>query len=269
MKNIIKKFLKGEVERRVVASMKKEGLIPIGEVQDDDVYIIGFPKSGHTWMQYILSSMVFGVSPEALRDSIVQELVPDVHVRKYYRRYHQKAIFKSHDLPAPHHKNVIYLVRDGRDAMVSYFEMYRKVINQNVSLEEMINDDKNVFPCSWSKHINNWLVDNPFKINLLVVKYEDLLMEPVQQLERVASFLQLSSRTEFLTEIVKHTHIDILRAKAKEHGMAHKVLNSPNGFEFFRKGQVKSYLVEMNHDLASKFQQRSGRELSLLGYLND
>lgn len=269
MKNIIKNFLKGEVDRRLAVSIRREGFVPIGEVGDEDVYIIGFPKSGHTWMQYILTSLVYGVSPEALRDSIVQEFVPDVHVRKYYKRYHERAIFKSHDLPAPHHKNVIYLVRDGRDAMVSYYEMYRKVINQNVSLEEMIKLDKNVFPCSWRKHINAWLVENPFSINLLVVKYEDLLTNPIHELGRISSFLKLTKNDDVLGEIIKYTHIDVLRAKAKEHGMAHKVLNSPSGFEFFRKGKVKSYLVEMNQDLAADFLKRSENELALLGYLNN
>jgi hypothetical protein len=51
----------------------------------------------------------------------VQDLVPDVYYTKFYKRYFTPTFFKTHDLPKPQHRRVIYLVRDGRDAMVSYF----------------------------------------------------------------------------------------------------------------------------------------------------
>jgi hypothetical protein len=87
----------------------------------DDIFVAGYPRSGNTWMQYLLAGVIFGTDSRLTPDSLIQDLVPDVHYKRFYRRYRTPTFFKTHDLPQPRYRKVIYLVRDGRDAMVSYF----------------------------------------------------------------------------------------------------------------------------------------------------
>ena len=91
------------------------GYAPIREARPEDVFIVGYPRTGNTWFQNLVSGVVFGADPELTPDSVIQELVPDVHAKQYYKRFGTPTFFKSHDLPAPEHKRVIYLLRDGRD----------------------------------------------------------------------------------------------------------------------------------------------------------
>src|SRR5687767_15231360 len=100
--------------------MAENGLQPIRETSAADVFICGYPRSGNTWFQNLLAGVVHGVDPEFAHDSLIQDLVPDVHYKRFYKRYGPHAYFKSHALPEPSYRRVVYLLRDGRDVMVSY-----------------------------------------------------------------------------------------------------------------------------------------------------
>src|SRR5437762_10919798 len=97
------------------------GLKPIEEAAPTDIFVVGFPRSGHTWFQNLIAGVVFGVDPEFAHDSLIQDLVPDVHYKHVFKRHGPTAYFKSHALPMKEYRRVVYLLRDGRDAMVSYW----------------------------------------------------------------------------------------------------------------------------------------------------
>ncbi len=65
-------------------------------------------------------------------DSVIQDLVPDVHSQPWYRRYSTPMFFKTHDLTRPEYRPVVYLVRDGRSVMVSYFHHLRALNERGV-----------------------------------------------------------------------------------------------------------------------------------------
>ena len=95
------------------------GFDPIGQFQDDDVFIAGFPKSGNTWLQLIIATMIYGLDPARSPEKLTQELVPDVHYKEFFKRFRSPTVFKTHDLPRPEHRRVINIVRDGRDVLCS------------------------------------------------------------------------------------------------------------------------------------------------------
>ncbi|MDB6057814.1 MAG: Sulfotransferase, partial [Verrucomicrobiales bacterium] len=98
-----------------------KGYTPIDEFQPEDVFIVGYPKSGNTWFQNLISGLIYGVDSRLCPTRLVNDIVPDVHFNEYYHRYSTPMFFKSHSLPRPDYRRVVYLLRDGRDAMVSYF----------------------------------------------------------------------------------------------------------------------------------------------------
>lgn len=95
--------------------------VPTSQTREDDIFVVSYPKSGATWLQNLISGLVHRVDPATTPDTVIQELVPDVHYKSEYQRcYGNRSFFKSHSLPDPQYRNVVYLLRDGRDAMVSY-----------------------------------------------------------------------------------------------------------------------------------------------------
>jgi hypothetical protein len=235
---------------------------PIRKTREEDIFIIGFPKSGHTWLQYIAAGLQFGIDAQYMNDKLAQEICPDVYHKKFYKRFDKFVFFKSHDLPKPHHRRVIYVVRDGRDAMVSYLHM-----NQNlgikITLEEMIKKGKHVFPAQWHTHIRMWL-ENPYKAEILFVRYEDLLENTFEEVKKIADFAGLTRTDEQIMRVIEGTKFDNMQKKEKEHGM--------DGFKpkkggFFRQGKAGSYKKEMPENLQEEFMRQSRAEMSHFGYV--
>ena len=107
--------------KREARQVLPAGYMPATKFSEEDVFIVGYPKSGNTWFQDLAAGVVFGALPAFAPPVLVQDLVPDVHAVQHYKRYATPMFFKSHALPTPDYKRVVYLLRDGRDAMVSYY----------------------------------------------------------------------------------------------------------------------------------------------------
>src|SRR6185437_416936 len=145
--------------------------------------IVGFPKSGNTWMQSIMTSIMHGINTETLDNNVIQNLSPDVYSFKYYYRFINRCFFKTHELPNPTYKNVIYIVRDGRDALVSYYH-YNKAQGTHYTIDEMISEGKGLFNVKWHVHTEQW-VKNPYSANIIFVRYEDLINSPLQERKKI------------------------------------------------------------------------------------
>lgn len=110
MMNLMGRFLKGRAESYI---KRTTDLIPITEFNSDDVFIVGYPRSGNSWVHNLVAGIIYYVDLGYIRYSIINDLIPGVHRKRYYKRYSQTMFFSSHHLPKPNYKRVVYLVRDG------------------------------------------------------------------------------------------------------------------------------------------------------------
>ena len=245
--------------------LKKDQLMPIEKTKERDVFIAGFPKSGNTWMQSLVSGIVYGIDPAFLPFTLASDLVVDVHARTFYKRYANTAYFKTNFLPKKRYRRVIYLVRDGRDAMVSYHKM-QKVLGRKISMEDMIVKGKGVFPTKWYDHVRTWL-DNPYKADMLIVRYEDLLEEPLLQLQRICEFLELERRDELLEKVIEGNSFAKMKAKAERlKDLGHPTWKGDHFKKFFREGKAKGYGEQMPEELLQYFNREASVELKAMGY---
>jgi hypothetical protein len=242
---------------------------PIRQSRPEDIFIVGYPKSGNTWVQNLVSGIVYGADPELTPDSVIQELVPDVHAKQYYKRFATPTYFKSHDLPAPEHKRVVYLLRDGRDAMVSFLHYIRVCRHPNLEFLEFVhNVNKWSGQGKWSEHVEKWL-SNPYQSLMMTIRYEDLLGDTVRELRRFCEFLGIRRA---------QGHLETVAAKASFAKMRQKEVNQagwsngshaswPKDQFFIRRGKSGSYKDEMPSDVLDAFLQDAGSTLSKCGYL--
>lgn len=243
--------------------LKEKHYYPISQRNFEDFYLVGFPKSGNTWLQHILASLVFSIDPQSLPDKLVQDLIPDLHARKFYKRFLDKSYFKGHILPSLRIKNVILIVRDGRDAMVSYFAMM-KTINPKISPSDMVKYKKGLTPCDWNTFYEKWSF-NPYDANILQIKFEDLIEEPEREILKISKFLGLNKTKVEIEKIAIGTSFNQMKKKEKKYGWHNHTWSSKDSF--IRKGKVGSYKAEFDKELLIEFTNKSEEMLNFFGYI--
>jgi Sulfotransferase domain len=240
-----------------------EGFVPISEFSPDDIFIVGYPKSGNTWFQNLVGGVVYGVDPKLSPIALVQELVPDTSSRKYFHRYATPMFFKSHSLPCQEYRRVVYLLRDGRDAMVSY-RHYREAVDKvKYDFQKFVTPETDLYPCHWPRHVEAW-AKNPYEAQILVIKYEDLHDQPVEQLKRFCEFAGISRETDHLKAVAEAASFCNLRAKEVKEGWPDP--NFEAGKFFFRRGVVGSHKDEMPHEALKIFLGQAAETLHRYGY---
>jgi hypothetical protein len=245
------------------------GFTPIREARPRDIFIVGYPRSGNTWFQSLVSGVVFGADPELTPDSVIQELVPDVHAKQFYKRFATPTFFKSHDLPGPEHKRVVYLLRDGRDAMVSFLNYIQVCRHPQLEFLEFVqNVQKWSSQGKWSEHVEAWLT-NPYQAEIITIRYEDLLTDTVRQLARFCDFVGVRPAPGHLESVAaKASFAKMRRKEVTQAGWTNESHASwPKDKFFIRRGERGSHKDEMPSDVLDAFLQDAGATLAKCGYL--
>jgi hypothetical protein len=259
----LRRFFTGLVDRRIVS---QTDLMPITQFSDMDIFLAGYPKSGNTWFQNLITGIHFGVDPELAPDTLIQELVPDIHFKRYYRRFKTPMFFKTHNLPRPEYKRVIYLVRDGRDVMVSYYHHQMAIMSEKIDFMAMVRDGKGLFPGKWHKHVQAWDA-NPYNAEKIIIKYENLKQDPLTVLTQFCDFAQIERDQTFLRHVIDQTEFAKLQAKERDDHMFFANEVWPKNQKFFRRGSVGSYKDEMPPDVLEIFLRDANPMLKEMGYV--
>jgi hypothetical protein len=240
------------------------GFCPIDQFAPTDVFVVGYPKSGNTWMQYLIAGAFCGVDLEIAPDALVQDLTPDVHFKKFYKPYYPLTFFKAHFLPRPDYRKVVYLLRDGRDVLVSYWHYLRGLCKQEIDFAEMVKTGDKFFPCKWHEHVDRWLA-NPHRAEIITVRYEDLKNDTAYELARIAEFAGLKRERAVLEAAARSASFDAM--KRREASFPWENPQIPKNGQFVRRGQVGSNRDEMPADARAIFLREAGPTLTRTGYL--
>jgi hypothetical protein len=268
LKQIIKKIIRPfntslDKEKQLIDSyLLDNGFKHISFNEPQDIFIVGFPKSGNTWIQNLISGILFGIDTNFLPDKLTQILTPNIHGSKYYKRLLDFTCFKSHLLPQPEYKKVVYIVRDGRDSLVSYYHMI-KAQGQFTTMQEMVVDGKGLSPCKWHEHVRQWK-KNKYNAEILWIRYEDLHSKPLEEMRRFCEFAGIERTDEIIQRSIKGNLFNNMQKKEEEFGWDNQKWNKEE--KFIRKGKTGGYLEEMNHELIKIFDAESKTELLDLGY---
>ena len=248
-------------EKRDEVIEKWTGQIPAHQVQADDIFIVGYPKSGNTWCQNLIAGIIFGAQSEFVNDRLIQDLVPDLQHKKYYKRFIDPMFFKSHHLPRPEFKRVIYLVRDGRDAMVSFYH-HNVAIHGRIDFYKMAIEGQGISN-KWVDHVQAWL-ENPYQAEMIIVQYEKLKTEPIAELQKICQFVGINRSESQLEEVIEACSFSTMQQKEETWGWDDPAW--PKQHNFVRKGEIGNYSEEMPKEVLEAFLVEAGQTLKQLGY---
>ncbi len=161
---------------------------------------------------------------------------------------------KTHGLPLQDEFPAVYLLRDGRDSLVSYAHFVlgheEKDGANDPDLFHSTLSDLIVAPSefgTWSENVRSW-VGRP---NVQVVRFEDLIADPAGELARVRRQLGMTGDGQTLGEIPTFREL-------------HKAEPS-----MFRSGLVGGWRTAMPTDLEELFWQHHGEVMESVGYRRD
>jgi len=224
------------------------------------IWIASFPRSGNTFVRNILYE-VYGLSSSEFHREA------DYHLDKEYFKH---PFVKTHLHPGklePDDPNIksVYLVRDGRDAMVSIAHQRSDIVAPGSdfieNLKAAIFAEKDTFFGGWSKNVNSWLEKAD-----LILRYEDLLADPINQIERLRAIIDLPE-----PDPSKIPSFEQLKSGNAAYGARKSWGYSDNeskqlADKAFRKGTSKSWKTEMPDELHDLFWTYHGPTMEKLGY---
>jgi hypothetical protein len=188
-----------------------------------------------------LLANAFSTKPSPLTFQELGEYVPDSHrVKDRGFIEDSESIFnslpvqlvKSHSFYSPKLHRVIYIVRDGRDVITSYYHWLNARKDGKIHVSDIIRGKSGMG--SWSEHVLGWV--NGKCQSQLLVKYEDLLDDAERELKRMLSFLGLESESIRIRQSVEWSSFEQLHQIEKEQGVFDGRTPGTKKVPFMRKG---------------------------------
>jgi len=186
-------------------------------------------------------------SRPALHASLAANLREDLILRKVHDRFWHTPSGEAVFVPALS-RGAVYLIRDPRDVALSYAHHRGLDVDRLIDLmadASMILSDVTIrgreqLPQplgSWSGHALSWLDQR--EIPVLMIRYEDMLADPLTYLGRAAAHLGLATTPAALAAAIEAASFDRLRTQEQTHGFRERQKEATS--HFFREGRAGTW----------------------------
>ena len=237
--------------------------------------ITSFPKSGNTWMRFIIYDLLFNQNLINIDNSLeIKKKIPDLHNLKISNKQfildksleNNQIFLKTHfgfeKLKMMPIDKVIIIIRHPFDVLISLINYYE--INEN-QREEMLNYfcskytlpflQRFQFP-SWDQHIDSWI--NSGK-NYHIVKYSNLIDNFEKEIKNLCIFLNLNisdKKIKFIKNNTKFESLKKIEIKERENNQEGFFNDNMKGKKnnFMYKGIYGNYKNFFNSFEQSKLQ---------------
>lgn len=254
--------------RLVISRRAREVMHRLG-VQRAAAYIMEYPKSGGSWVSRMTNDLVVNFRDES------------------------GLVLRDHWRHSPRLRPVIYVVRDGRDVVISLYFYHQRELTfggeraklADAYLREIFGDGYDLADSEanlpafirslserpfggllrrsgnrrllgWPAHVADW-IQRP---NILILRYEDLLEDTAREMGRVAEHLGLHVTAQDLTDLAARHSFEATsgRRPGQEDRVAHQ-----------RKGIVGDWKNHFTREAGEAFVAYGGAALIALGYAED
>uniref|UniRef100_A0A8C1LFP9 Sulfotransferase n=1 Tax=Cyprinus carpio TaxID=7962 RepID=A0A8C1LFP9_CYPCA len=239
------------------------------QARPDDILIATYPKAGTTWVSYILDLLYFVMMLQMpFLESCFKVIASGTELADNLTT--SPRLIKTH-LPVQlvpksfweQNSRIVYVARNGKDNAVSYFHFDRMNMGEpepgdwNTFLQKFIEGKKVFGP--WYDHVSGWWEKKQTYSNLLYMFYEDLVEDTGREVERLCSFLGLSTSVEEREKITKGVQFDAMKQNKMTNYSTIPVMDfkiSP----FMRKGKVgdwkNHFTVAQNEQFDEVYKQK-------------
>jgi hypothetical protein len=249
-------------------------------LRKSDVFLVGHPKSGNTWLAYMLAILANEDREKRINMANVGDFVPTIHNGDYriahYPHLPDPRIFRNEATRYPAlYPRTIYIVRDPRAALLSY---YHHCVHDSGRtdwpitnfVDEMIAEGRiaSLEPTlvRWDRQVEAWMA-RAERQAVCLVKYEDLKRDCRTTLEKLADFVGFERDEEILQVAVERGDFSNMRKEEKTYGAeSYPGEKGEKGF-FVRKGTIDSWKEEMPTEAIEKIEKAFHPVMKQLGYV--
>lgn len=254
-----------------------------------NVILASFPRSGNTFLRNILIDVLgvyswnnievyndaqkklFKYESKKMFRSFLTQKVKNMEKLKHKLSYH---VIKSHEIPSKilhlcdDDVKIIYLIRDGRDALVSMAHHRKDIIEPGTdfidNLSKSIKAPRGSYFGGWGQNVTSWT-----KIANLVIHFENLVNNPVKEILRIREFLDLpepnlNNIPTFESQRSGGSHFG-----GKNRKNLSKEKQDEFNSMFFRKGKIGSWKEDMPEKIHEIFWKKYGKKMLEMGYQKD
>jgi hypothetical protein len=239
----------------------------------DDIFLVSYPKSGNTWTRFLIANLVY---PEKNPDfSNINDLLPDPEAmsKRDLERARRPRILKSHQYFDPRYQKVIYIVRDPRDVVLSeyYFDIKRRAIAEDYPKQEFVSrfvrGELNHPYGTWFENAATWFYARRGDPRFLLVKYEALQSQAMEEMVRIAGFLGISAAPQRLALAIEQSSADRMRELEKK--QAHlwsSTRETRQDKPFVRSAKAGGWKAELSESSVAEIESAWGGLMREMGY---
>lgn len=203
----------------------------------DDIMLVSFPKSGNTWVRFFLCNLVSLAEWDSkeINFALVDETMPEFGINNLMQPWPHKVIprfVKTHRRRWPlfRGKQTIYILRDPRDTMVSFYRYEQAKQNPRYrgDFSGFIRHPRLGLP-AWFEHLLSWREDSQ------IFTYEALRADDVAIFQQILQSVAVELDQELIQEAARRAKFDQVRAAEQRDGLD-KPGRFKEGYQFTRQG---------------------------------
>jgi estrone sulfotransferase len=243
---------------------------PYKGLQAKDVVLASFPKTGNTFTRFVLANLlsIQYKDGEQVNFYNLGQILPEFEKDDISKRWTYPGfprIIKTHEAHRPEFdaaKDVLYVMRDPRDTMISYYKYLqaRKKVQYTGGVDKFIRDPQFGLQ-SYLRHIESWE-----KKARWIFRYEDLMSNPYPLFERFLKDRGVVFVKHQLETAIFKSQPDRMRKVENEQGRPGREKNFKEGFVFVRNASTGQWKEFYSEDQLKYFYEQIGDRLKHLGY---
>jgi hypothetical protein len=224
--------------RRIFKIKNKKRLLPTKPIKSD-IWLASFPKSGNTWMRFILSNIMTGYCKKNIEINFnnIQDIIPDIYINNDipidlgFSPFPR--IIKTHEKYNKKLKNSIYIVRNPKDVMVSFYHYMKDGCDQDIKNFSDFLRNKKYGIDPWCKNIKSWAN----KANV-IISFENLKKNPKKEIKKIINFLNIEIEDSLINEAINKSTFEKMKKIEKQDESWKEKHNLNKNYSFIRKGEV-------------------------------
>lgn len=246
-----------------------------------DVFLVGHPKSGNTWLAYMLAILLTRDHDHRVTLVNVREYVPFVHGRDHliarYQGLPDPRVFRNEyprywDL----YPKIIYLMRDPRAALPSLWHMYQVMFDdRDLTLADFLTQymamdgiflNWNRDLVRWDRQVQSILAEATASDRIHILTYEELVRDRLQCLKRLMRFTGIERSQSDLSLAVDRGAFGAMQALEDRFGAEAYRGKAAGQGRFVRVGKVDGWREDVDAALVARIEEEFAPVMTQVGY---